>query len=200
MSDPSRRWISAARSGREPCFGAVVHGAEGDAVVVERRDRVAEREHLEPARIGKDRAAPPGEGMQAAERFDHVLAGAEVEVVGVAEDRRRRRAREPRRDGAPLTVPLVPTGMNAGVRISPCVVAMTPDRAAPSVAATRKLTSSTRRRTPTRPRGHPAPPPAMSVTRKRSPMGHGSAPNSRQPVTRAAHRSRQSTTIASPNE
>jgi hypothetical protein len=34
-----------------------------------------------------------------------------------------------------LTVAAVPTGMNAGVRISPRPIAMTPARAAPSVAA-----------------------------------------------------------------
>ena len=37
-----------------------------------------------------------------------------------------------------FTVPFVPTGMNAGVRISPCAVRMTPARAAPSVASSVK--------------------------------------------------------------
>ena len=37
-----------------------------------------------------------------------------------------------------LTVPFVPTGMNAGVRISPWVVRITPARAAPSVASSEK--------------------------------------------------------------
>ena len=37
-----------------------------------------------------------------------------------------------------LTVAAVPTGMNAGVRISPRSMAMTPVRAAPSVAAMEK--------------------------------------------------------------
>ncbi len=36
-----------------------------------------------------------------------------------------------------LTVPAVPTGMNAGVAMSPCAVARTPVRAAPSVAVMR---------------------------------------------------------------
>ena len=35
-----------------------------------------------------------------------------------------------------LTVPLVPTGMNAGVRTSPWAVRRIPARAAPSVAVT----------------------------------------------------------------
>ena len=37
-----------------------------------------------------------------------------------------------------LTAACVPTGMNAGVRTSPCGVASTPARAAPSVAVTVK--------------------------------------------------------------
>jgi hypothetical protein len=37
-----------------------------------------------------------------------------------------------------LTVAAVPTGMNVGVRISPRRMAMTPVRAAPSVAAIEK--------------------------------------------------------------
>ena len=37
-----------------------------------------------------------------------------------------------------LTVPFVPTGMKAGVRISPCAVRITPARAAPSVASSVK--------------------------------------------------------------
>src|SRR4029077_1690582 len=38
----------------------------------------------------------------------------------------------------PLTVAWVPTGMKAGVRTTPCAVAISPTRAAPSVAKTRK--------------------------------------------------------------
>ena len=44
--------------GREPCIGAVVDRTECDAVVVERGDRVAEREDLEPPGVGEDRATP----------------------------------------------------------------------------------------------------------------------------------------------
>src|SRR4051794_22201429 len=39
----------------------------------------------------------------------------------------------------PFTVPFVPTGMNAGVRTSPCAVCSTPARAAPAVAVSVKL-------------------------------------------------------------
>ncbi len=70
---------------REALGRAVVDGAEGDAVVVVGEQRVAEREDLEPARVGQDRPVPRHERVQAAELGDDVLAGAEVEVVGVAE-------------------------------------------------------------------------------------------------------------------
>ena len=43
-----------------------------------------------------------------------------------------------------LTVAAVPTGMNAGVRISPRCIAIAPVRAAPSVAAIAKLKRVTR--------------------------------------------------------
>ena len=86
MSEPSRRWISARRFGREARLGAVVHGAERHAVVVERGDRVAQREDLEAARVGEDRPAPAGERVDPAELLDDRLAGSEVEVVRVGED------------------------------------------------------------------------------------------------------------------
>ena len=81
-----------------------------------------------------------------------------------------------------LTVPFVPTGMNAGVRISPCPVVTTPARAAPSVATMRKLSVSSLREFATRPRGHPAPPPAMSVSPNLERMGHASATKQRRIV------------------
>ena len=109
MSEPSRRWISATPSGREPLGGPVVDGAERDAVVVDREQRVAQREDLEAARVGQDRAVPAGERVQPAELLDHVLARAEVEVVGVAEDHvRAERAHlvgMERLDGAPSSRP-----------------------------------------------------------------------------------------------
>ena len=39
---------------------------------------------------------------------------------------------------SPLTVACVPTGMKAGVRTGPCGVVISPQRAAPSVATSRK--------------------------------------------------------------
>ena len=100
MSEPSRRWISATLSGVKRSGGAVVDRAERDAVVVDREQRVAEREDLEAARIGEDRPVPARERVQPAELLDHVLAGPEVQVVGVAEDDGARPSRAPRRGAA----------------------------------------------------------------------------------------------------
>src|SRR5690606_4395430 len=36
--------------------------------------------------VGEDRSTPRGESMQSAERTHHVLAGAQVQVISVAED------------------------------------------------------------------------------------------------------------------
>ena len=100
MSEPSLRLALGDGFRREARKRAVVHRAEGDAVVVDRGDGVAEREHLEAAGVGEDRAVPRHEAVQAAELRDQVLAGPEVQVVRVGEQDRSRRARAPRRDGA----------------------------------------------------------------------------------------------------
>ncbi len=71
--------------GREARRVAVVDVAERDAVVVDARDRVAQREDLEPAGVGEDRPVPRHEAVQAAEVADQLVAGAEVQVVRVAE-------------------------------------------------------------------------------------------------------------------
>ena len=42
-----------------------------------------QREHLESTTIGKDRAVPIHELMQAAQRLDHVLSGTNVEMIGI---------------------------------------------------------------------------------------------------------------------
>src|SRR5437016_14592466 len=42
----------------------------------------------------------------------------------------------------PLIAPCVPTGMNAGVRTTPCAVLISPARAAPSVAISRNENGS----------------------------------------------------------
>ena len=86
MSEPRRAWISATPARREVLGAPVVDRAERDAVVVDASVRVPQREDLEAARVGEDRAVPAGEGVEAAELLDHVLAGAEVQVVRVSED------------------------------------------------------------------------------------------------------------------
>src|SRR5262249_43354012 len=70
----------------EPRLLPVVDGAEGHAVFVERRDRVAKREDLEAARVREDRAAPSGEAVNPAELLHHLLPRTEVQVVRVRED------------------------------------------------------------------------------------------------------------------
>ena len=80
--------------GREALRRAVVDRAERDAVVVDREQGVAQREHLEAARVGEDRAVPAHEAVQAAELAHDLLARPQVQVVGVAEHDLRAEARE----------------------------------------------------------------------------------------------------------
>jgi hypothetical protein len=75
--------------GREARLGAVVDGAEGDALLVEREDRVPERKYLEATRIREDRPVPARERVDAAELGDDVLSRPEMQVVRVAEDHMR---------------------------------------------------------------------------------------------------------------
>ena len=72
--------------GREPLGRAVVDRAERDPFLVEREDRVAEREHLEAAGVREDGPLPAGERVDAAEALDELLARPEMEVVRVAQD------------------------------------------------------------------------------------------------------------------
>ena len=106
-----------------------------------REQRVAEREDLEAAGVGEDRAVPAHERVQAAELGDHVLARAGSAGGTCCRGRSARRARAARRGRRVLTVAFVPTGMNAGVGTSPCAVCSTPARAAPSVAVERRRRS-----------------------------------------------------------
>ena len=72
---------------REPVERAVEVAAERDAVLVD-DPQVAERDDLEAARVGQDRAVPVHEPMQAAEPRDPLVPGPQVEVVGVGQDDR----------------------------------------------------------------------------------------------------------------
>ena len=69
---------------REPARRPVDVGDEFHAVFVELAQR-AERKDLEAARVGQDRLLPGGESVQPAQRGDGRLAGAQVQVIGVAE-------------------------------------------------------------------------------------------------------------------
>ena len=100
MSLPRFRWIAAASSGVNRVARAVVDVAERDAVVVDGGERVAEREDLEAARVGQDRPVPAHEPVQPAELGDQLVAGPEVQVVGVAEQDLRAERRAPRRASA----------------------------------------------------------------------------------------------------
>ena len=73
--------------------------------------------------------SPAHELVQAAEAVDQLVAGVEEQVEGVAEHHVVAEARRPRPAVRPLTVALVASGTNAGVRTSPCAVRRTPARA-----------------------------------------------------------------------
>ena len=75
MSEPSASWTAIASSGREPVERAVEVAAERDAVLVD-DPQVAERDDLEAARVGQDRAVPVHEPVQAAEPRDPLVARA----------------------------------------------------------------------------------------------------------------------------
>ena len=99
--------------GRERARGAVHVALELDAVLLD-PPQPLEREDLEAAGVGEHRPVPGGEAVEPAHARDDVLAGAEVQVIGVAEDDLRAGARARRRRCRPRTTPWVPTGMNAG--------------------------------------------------------------------------------------
>ena len=70
--------------GREAVGGAVDVAAKGDAVGVELA-AVGEAEDLIAAGIGQDRSLPAHEAVQASRTFDQLVAGAEVEMVGIGQ-------------------------------------------------------------------------------------------------------------------
>ena len=70
--------------GRQPMLRAVDRRAEGDAVGIELA-QLAERHHLEAARIGQDRTRPVHEPVQPAQRRHPLGAGPQHQVEGVAQ-------------------------------------------------------------------------------------------------------------------
>ena len=75
----------------EPVRAPVDVAAKGRAVVVDRA-RGGEREDLVAAGVGQDRAAPAHEVTHSAAALDDLVAGAQVEVVGVGQQKRRSHA------------------------------------------------------------------------------------------------------------
>ena len=99
-----------------------------DPVVVD-HPQVAQRDDLEAARVGQDRPVPAHEPVQPAEALDALVAGAQVQVVGVRQDDRRAGVARGRPGASALTVAFVPTGMNCGVSTTPCGSVRRPSRA-----------------------------------------------------------------------
>jgi hypothetical protein len=62
---------------------------------------VGQREHLEAAGIGEDRAVPAGEAVQATVRLDDLQAGPQEQVEGVAEDDLRAEVAQSRGQSSP---------------------------------------------------------------------------------------------------
>ena len=99
--------------GSEEVAAAVEVRAEADAVVSDLAQR-AEREDLKAAGVGEQGARPTDEAVQPAHAADGLVAGTQVEVIGVAEnDLRAERFEHVLRDG--LDRSRVPTGMKTGV-------------------------------------------------------------------------------------
>ncbi len=85
--------MSTARSGREQVRRAVQVRAELGALLGD-LPAVGEAEHLVPAAVGQDRMRPSDEAVQAAAPGNQLVAGTEIEVIGVAENDLRARLLE----------------------------------------------------------------------------------------------------------
>ena len=64
---------------------AVQMGLELHAVFIELA-QLGQREHLESAAVGQYRAIPVHEAVQPARLGDQILAGAQMQMIGVGED------------------------------------------------------------------------------------------------------------------
>ena len=141
MSDPSCAWMSAAFSGVSRCAEPSRCDRKSRALLVD-RPALGEAEHLVAAAVGEDRLRPADEAVQPAAPRDQIVAGPQIQVIGVAEQDLRRRALSRSRCVTPFTAPCVPTGMNAGVSTSPCGVVITPRRARAVGVSDAKLNTS----------------------------------------------------------
>jgi hypothetical protein len=99
---------------RRQAWAAVEVRAEGDAILGDLA-QLLQRHDLEAAGIGEDRSRPVHEPVQAAQPRDPLGAGAQHQVIGVAEDDLGAGGAAPAPASVAFTVPAVPTVMNAGV-------------------------------------------------------------------------------------
>ncbi len=88
-----------------------------------------QRKNLVTATVSQDRSVPAHEFVQPAEMFDHIEAGPNEEVISIAQNDLRLQLVQFAAGVTAFTVPCVPTGMNAGVSITPCAVVNRPRRA-----------------------------------------------------------------------
>ena len=145
MSAPRRRWISATPSGVKRASAPSyternVTPSSSSAVIVSRSENTWKPP--ESVRIGpahpENACTPPSSSTSSS-------PGRKWRWYVFASTTSAPSARTSS-GWSDLTVPFVPTGMNAGVRISPRDVASTPARAVPSFASTRQLTARPSRR------------------------------------------------------
>ena len=85
MSAPRAICTSMECSGVKKCDAAIEVRAEADAFVGDLA-QLAEGEDLEAAGVGEHGARPADEFVQAAHAADGFVAGAQIEVIGVAEN------------------------------------------------------------------------------------------------------------------
>ena len=84
MSDPSCAWMSVAFSGVSRCAEPSRCDLKCAPVFVDRA-AVGEAEDLVAAAVGQDRLVPADETMQPAAPRNEIVAGTQVQVIGVAE-------------------------------------------------------------------------------------------------------------------
>ena len=106
--------------------------------------QLAQAEDLKAAGVGEHGARPADEAVQPAHAADGLVAGAQIEVIGVAENDLRAQCSS-MSCGTALTVPAVPTGMKTGVSTVWCGRCICARRPPPSLVLSRlnvRLTSS----------------------------------------------------------
>ena len=84
MSDPSCAWMSVAFSGVSRCAEPSRcdrKRAPSSSIV----RAIGEAEHLVAAAVGEDRSGPADEAVQPAAPRDQVVAGPQIQMIGVAE-------------------------------------------------------------------------------------------------------------------